>query len=534
MARNDPLSASPTVTPDRGARLVARWPVPSTRIAQLLVTACCALAAALSLYHLGYKSFWLDEGVSVGHARDRWPTFVYDIRTTEANMSLYYFLLREWVRLGTSETRVRLLSCIFAVSTVPVLYGVATRLFDRTTGVLTAFLYAAETGRVWASQEARSYALAVFLTTLSWWLLLRAARTPPGRRAMTAWALYVLAGALAVYAHFYAVLVLVAQGIVLLWLPLARDQAPSDQRARDTRVPLRTVLLCGVALVALLWPLVTFITSRSHHNIDWIAGQHSALQVIVEPIMHPTSWWGRNLIGALVLVGPIAIVIALPKMVPIHDRWRYAVVLLWVAIPVAIAVSVSLLIAPVIDERYLTVCLPPLVLAAAAAITQIWPRLAAPLALLWILVLDRQSLTFYYTGLEKENWRDAASDVLDGARPGDRILFYAPYGHLGLDVYRVQRALPDSAPPRPPVEGQSVTDALVDFRAHAPRIWVVLSHAEPPACEHAIDAFLLARFTTAGVRDFHLVRVRLYSEPRGLINAASPPASTLPLACPLR
>jgi hypothetical protein len=61
---------------------------------------CGVLAAALSLQRLGHNSYWLDEAFSVRLAQEPWPVFVRTIRTTEANMALYYVALRAWLPLG--------------------------------------------------------------------------------------------------------------------------------------------------------------------------------------------------------------------------------------------------------------------------------------------------------------------------------------------------------------------------------------------------------------------------------------------------
>ena len=285
------------------------------------------LAAALSLRRLGHSSYWLDEAISVRLALDPWPVFVRTIRTTEANMAAYYLVLRAWVRLGDSETTVRLLSCLAAMLAVPALYAAGARLFGRTAGLLLA----ADTGRLWASQEARSYALVMCLTTVSWWLLLRAADARPGAAAWRSWTVYVVVTALAVYTHFFSALVLLAQATAAIWLPV-RTAVPGD--GPPERIPRRVVLACTAALLVLLWPLVVFLR-RPHHNLDWIAAAHQdRIAGILSPIIHPTSAWGLAAVMVLVATGPVVMLIAW-RSIAVTARWRYALVLLWLGVPVA-------------------------------------------------------------------------------------------------------------------------------------------------------------------------------------------------------
>lgn len=73
------------------------------------------MAAVLRLAHLQQKSFWLDEWYSIGVAQLNWPTFFKVIVNREANMVLYYALLRFWVRFGENEVFLMIPSVLFRV-----------------------------------------------------------------------------------------------------------------------------------------------------------------------------------------------------------------------------------------------------------------------------------------------------------------------------------------------------------------------------------------------------------------------------------
>jgi mannosyltransferase len=489
----------------------------------LVLVIVCAVAAGLRLYHIGHKSYWLDEAVSLELAGWPWQAFKATIRSTEANMVLYYTLLRPWVRIGgEGETWARLLSCVFGVLTVPALYLVGRRLFSRPTAVVAAAMLALDTGAVWASQEARSYALLVLLTTTSWWLLLRAAEERPGRRAASAWGLYLGTGALAVYAHFYAVLVLAAQGIVLLFIKLPSWRAQAADSPVRKRVPLAVIVGCGVALIGALWPLGLFL-ARPHHNIDWIAngarGFHAALEAIKKPILHPTVTRARNELYVLAVTGPLVVLAVWGTASVRSTRWRWGLLLLWLGVPIICSVVVSVTLQPIIDPRYLTICLPPLCLLAAGALMQIWPRWPAYAALALLLVADIGSLDDYYRTTQNEDWRGVTEYVLARAQPGDYALFYASYVRTPFDLYRRLQHPASSAttnPTTPPTElrrWRPVTETTAEARARADRVWVLLSHLATPDCENAVDAYLRGRFTRDDSLDFNQIQIRLYADP---------------------
>src|SRR5437868_14784258 len=89
---------------------------PKVRIALVIL-----LAAVLRMIFLGARSFWADEIVSVKLATDNWGGFWFWVSTREANMALYYLLLRGWIKFGETEGLVRLFSALIGIVTIPVL-----------------------------------------------------------------------------------------------------------------------------------------------------------------------------------------------------------------------------------------------------------------------------------------------------------------------------------------------------------------------------------------------------------------------------
>ncbi|MFZ0537475.1 MAG: glycosyltransferase family 39 protein, partial [Candidatus Sulfotelmatobacter sp.] len=158
----------------------------------------------------------------------------------EANMSLYYLLLRGWLHLGSSPFFIRSLSVIISLVTLPAIFWLASKLFDRRTGLLAVALMSFNAFHIRYAQEARSYSLFVLLAILSSGFFVAALQEPSrGNRAG-----YGLASVLAVYAHLYALLLLAAQ-----WLSVRGEK----QRALSRPVR-RTWIWIAVASL----PLIVF------------------------------------------------------------------------------------------------------------------------------------------------------------------------------------------------------------------------------------------------------------------------------------
>src|ERR1700760_1253392 len=96
-----------------------------------------------------------------------WYNFARLLWRREANMSLYYLLLRGWIHLGSSETWIRALSVFFALAPLPVIYLLGKRLFSRRAGMVACVLMAVNAFHIRYSQEARAYTLVVLLVALA-------------------------------------------------------------------------------------------------------------------------------------------------------------------------------------------------------------------------------------------------------------------------------------------------------------------------------------------------------------------------------
>src|SRR5262249_33952265 len=140
------MSAAPPVLDSVEAPAVALPQTPVWRlhrgIRQTLLASITLCSMLLRFHALGAKSIWLDEGISIAIARLPWSQLLRVLWQREANMTLYYLLLRCWMTLGSSEGFIRALSVLFSVATVPLLYALGSRLFGRPAGLLAAWLLA--------------------------------------------------------------------------------------------------------------------------------------------------------------------------------------------------------------------------------------------------------------------------------------------------------------------------------------------------------------------------------------------------------
>ncbi len=140
-------------------------------------------------------------------------------RSDIGNSPFYYAVLHPWLSLtGISDFTARLLSVIFSILTVWLLFVFVNHFFKSTKLALTAAALAAiEPFFVTYSQQARNYSLTFFLTLLATYCFLRALEANDKQKPSARWFLfYGLVAGLSFLSHFLAVTVCLAHGLYAL------------------------------------------------------------------------------------------------------------------------------------------------------------------------------------------------------------------------------------------------------------------------------------------------------------------------------
>jgi uncharacterized membrane protein len=170
------------------------------------------MAAFLRLYQLPAESIWYDEAFSVDLAKQ---TLLDNIGNLENNHPpLYQIILYFWIRVfGCGEFVVRLPSVVFSCISIYLIYKVAAELFNKNTGLVSAFLFGISTFQIHYAQEARSYALLCMLSLASFYFFNRLLASGKTKHFVY----YGVSALLLLYTHYFGIFVLIAQNIYLLF-----------------------------------------------------------------------------------------------------------------------------------------------------------------------------------------------------------------------------------------------------------------------------------------------------------------------------
>ena len=441
-------------------------PQPSRTTCYAILLGILLTHAALSFHAIAAKTFWFDEGMTVGIARLDFYNFLRILWRREGNMSLYYLALRGWIHLGSSPAFVRSLSVLFSLGAVAAIYFLGRRLFNSTIGLIASALLASNAWEIRYAQEARSYTLMVLLCILSSLFFVRYVESlsKSDRR------FYIALSTLAVYAHFYSGLLFGAQW---LWLRLRdRERAGMELRHTWSRIAIFSA------------PVAIFIAATGAGPLNWI--QRPGLTVLWKFVLDICGNGGPLLVLAYAALCCVAL---LTPRDP-NQMWSIRLVALWIAVPIALILVVSIA-RPLFVPRYFFLCLPALCLLAAVGVFRLrTPLLIAPAVLLFLGLSLRGDLSYYRNDfdIKRDDWHAAAEFLRVNATANDAIIFHVAMARMPYEYYKSLDAGATSFPEVVyPNHGRKIT--FLDFvekpdynhvaqeLSQHVRVWLVVAHA---------------------------------------------------------
>jgi mannosyltransferase len=387
------------------------------------------IALALRMYRLGSQSLWLDEAWSIRVANHS----LGEILRYRSNIPpLHQMVLHLFMAgLGTSEFPVRLPSVLAGVLSIVLVYAIATRLFNRSVGLVAGLILAISPYHVWYSQEARPYALFIVLSLASVWFFLDLR----GKPNFIGFAGYVVTTTLATYTHVYALFLLLFQNLYMLysWRKPAR-------LGQKWIVAQATVLVLSVPW----YYFIFFILSGRGGAAPW-AGFRKEMDLVVIPYTFFVYSLGtsvgpsladlhlsRSLDLFMPYVGvllPACIAFALVFLLGLYsttkDKSRLSFLLLYLFVPILGAFMITLLYNRITyNVRYTAVALPAYTIVLAKGITSVKRKDWRLFLVLLVVGFSAYALGNYYFNAKyaKEDTRSAAEYLETAAGERDVIL----------------------------------------------------------------------------------------------------------------
>lgn len=461
---------------------------PETRNLKLI--AITLLAFWVRVQNLTYHSIWFDEAVSIRWAQSSVARILdVSMHLVEDRLPpLYYLLLKGWVSLaGLTEFSVRFPSVVLGVLLVAAVYAIGRRVFGVRTALLAAALVAVNPFLVWYSQEARMYALAALLGTLTV-LAFHRAVTVGGARHWAAMGIFAAAG---LYTHLYSGFLLPA---LALWLLLNPSALKKHWLAFGGTMGAVSVAFVPLALAT--WRFSG--ESTPGDPLHGIGGRAWGL-------LRAFAIWRADVppsIAQIVLIA-LAVAVILGSVVALRRRSGWLIILL-LTMPFIIASGLMFRSElAFFGERYFIVMVPWLLLLAAAGVTRVlwgenrWRKIATGVGALALVTLTAIPLPGQWSvPAAKEAWRQSAAYLSAHTAPDDVIFIHPEWIRFAFQYYQGQMPTAgETAAYFFAVDDQTDLDTPLNgvVDGHAV-VWLIESHLDQPDPDRRVENWFAVRY----------------------------------------
>jgi len=393
-----------------------------------------SLAAAAFLQH--QLMAWApheDETLALFVGRDSFSGVVEHVTRERGGAPLHFVFAYAVAHLGLGLGSLRLVSAVFAVASLPLVALLGRRLAGRSAGLIATALVAGSWVFLFHGVYARMYSLFLFLSLLSFVLLLRAL----DRGTWRSWGAWGIAILLAVASHPYGALVLAAQGVFVLL-------------ARRERLRQATIAFAAVAVVGTpFWLADLVLAGRFDVGVGGRGATLGGPWAIVTYLWQTAGDFSSGRWPALAVV----LAFALVGLVTVRGETR-ALALCVIGVPVAAFLSARLGGSTSPESRHLIFVLPFFSILVAAGILRTTRRLPAVAIVLTavIVILEvswawhRTPQLFEWEPNKRQATRAQAETFLARtSRPNDLLFGYEP---LFLGAWERNSSFPDTVVPR--------------------------------------------------------------------------------------
>jgi 4-amino-4-deoxy-L-arabinose transferase-like glycosyltransferase len=380
------------------------------------------IGAILRFYNLGYNSLWLDEATTYNIALKSIPNIWQVTIAGEFNPPLFYWIEHIMLIFGNSEVVLRFIPALLGVLTIPLFYLIGKEFIDRNVGIIAAAICTFSPFLLYYSQESRAYSLALFFVASAMVFFLKAMKT----NKVIHWLFFGLLSALALWSHFYAMVVIGT--LVLYALGIKIPEYRKDLRA------LTPLVAAGAVFTVICLPLIfvsfQLFTKRTSGGPSF--GIQGA-DVIIETY--------RQLSGFSMIVMYLFLIFFIIGILQafLIDRNKGIFLVTLTILPFAISWFLSYQIPMV--PRYLIILTPVYFVGIALSYKPAF-RLVSNrwvvygfMTLLILLSITTPFFMSYYSSYTKEDWRGFSSQVGQVAQPGDFIVLVPGYMTQPFDYY---------------------------------------------------------------------------------------------------
>jgi 4-amino-4-deoxy-L-arabinose transferase-like glycosyltransferase len=410
---------------------------------QLVLLILVVAGLLLRLFHLEFRSIWLDEAYSLRLASAS-LSGIFSGAVQDIHPPLFYLLLAGWIRLfGSSEFALRSLSAVFGAGLIPVVFVLTRSWVNKRAAFLAAALITCSPYFIELSRSGRMAAQLIFFSMLSiyfFWKILERGNVA----SFIGYGFFTLA---AIYTHYFAFLPFFAQHLFIF---MGIGKLNLSRSLRKHWMLLQMFILAGFA------PWLTHFWDHLNKGgpswrgvgARWWEPVHSFYTFLVGTACW--TWWNKMIV--ISCLGVVLVGIAFYATKRFTTSFQLLRPRVWgllftlILVPIGAVWAYSMYKLNVFDNRYLGVPAGMLLILLASLLSLLtrWKYwLANGIILLAFLVpLYNQYFVYGYY----DNWREVAAHIKTKAQANDCVAVYPAWNETPLDYYLQQQVFIQGIP----------------------------------------------------------------------------------------
>jgi hypothetical protein len=384
------------------------------------------LATCLRLYRLDYQGLWYDEAKIVSMSNEFGILNMWN-EEDAAKPVFEIFVLRPWIKLfGLSEYAVRLPAVILGVFSVLLIYKLGVLVFNRRTGLISAFLLAISPSSIYYSQQAFYSCMEITIVLLSMFLFFKVLRDKRTLLALT------IVNIIGIYTFVSCLFVVMVQ--ILAILLFYTEDKHFLKRWFFSQI--------FVFFAFVIWWFIFSRVSPLQHAFYWLSPPTiKTLVGTLENFSHGVYQFALGGAGfsvdARYLFLPRIIFLAY-ILLSFYSIWKIKnedsrsranklIVILWLIVPVGILFIFSKIFFPAYAYRFIMYCMPAYYLLVANGLSQISAITVRSTIIIVIAFMHFYPLRIIYepalTQIKKiDGWREIGNKVRAHIQTNDIII----------------------------------------------------------------------------------------------------------------
>jgi uncharacterized membrane protein len=475
-----------------------------------ILTTILILGAALRIYHIDFQSIWLDELITMNECD---PKLSFKethaiISVWENNPIFYYYLVKiNSMLFGHTTFVVRILSAIFGVLSIYLLYLIGKELNDKKTGIIAALLASVNYFFIYYSQEARAYILLTFLTIFSFYKLIKFLKNNTIKNAI----IYGLSLTLMINTHFFGLFVLVAQVVILT---VFLFDVEKNQRISY----FKNSLIAGIIALS-IWYYFAWEIFKIASKLEafWIPPPTPELITGIFKEFFGHSEALIFIISILTIYYFIKLFNSKAESKIIKNNnliFGFLILAIWIFITIYIPYLRTYLKIPMITSRYLILVLPAIILLLAISISKIQNTIIRNGVLVFFTIASLTDIFVvkkYYTTVNKTQYREISAKIIEKNTSKSKIVSYW-FWHFGY-------FLKDKA-----MKGDLIGKSLQDYvnelmvKPDKQAFWYVDAHQRPYALTPEAEKFLADNYVAVENLEYYDTWAKYYVPKAGAEN----------------